>query len=292
MWTNDTAHYLISSETRVAGNHTCGGDSMLEGTSTQLPPQRLEKLLGQDVLRWPNRSDPVVGGHPFRAPCSCWVLHTSAPTTLLRVSYLLWKAGEKSSTERRKLPWVGSSVEKDSGAGLRDRWKPCLSFSRRRVSPARVRVLPGPLGQGSLQHFRLCGTWKWWPCPARVFQQRQITLLTAFFQTWEIMIQSKTHGSNNDFSCTLTWLMWSCVPLHVSGPAGDGWQGRCCYSLPVCSVSLSGSSSISHPGASTSDFVCHAVVLSVGARVCDPLSNKSSIWKGSIHVCSVRYHAS
>lgn len=92
--------------------------------------------------------------------------------------------------------------------------------------------------------------------------------------------------------CTLTWLIRSCIPLHVSGPAGGGWEGRSCCSFPVCSASLTGSSSgVSHPGTPTSDFVCHAVVLSVGARVCDPFSNKSSVWKDSIHICSVCCHA-
>ena len=155
----------------------------LEVTSTQFPAHCLERLLGQDVVSWLNRSHPVAGGHLFRALCSCWVPHTSAPTGCHRVSYLLWKAGENSSAEIRKWPWAGSSVEKDSRADLRDVRKPCLWFSRRRVSPVRVRLLPGPLGQGSLQHVRLCRTWKRWLCPARVFQQRQRTPLTAFFQT-------------------------------------------------------------------------------------------------------------
>lgn len=69
---------LISIEARAGSNHSCGGDSTLEGTSTQFPAQCLERLLGQAVLSWPNRSHPVVGDHPFRALCSCPVPHTSA----------------------------------------------------------------------------------------------------------------------------------------------------------------------------------------------------------------------
>lgn len=66
---------LISFETGAGSSHPCCGDRILEGTSAQFPAQCWERLLGQAVLSWPNRSHPVAGGQPFRAPCSYPVPH-------------------------------------------------------------------------------------------------------------------------------------------------------------------------------------------------------------------------
>lgn len=219
MWTNNIAYYLISFETRVDGNHICGGDSILEGTSAHLPAQCLKRPLGQKVLSWPNRS--CDRRWPPRALCSCCVPHASAPTRLLGVSYLLWKAGEKSSADWRKLPWTCSSVEKKSRAKL-DWWmgKNLVSGSAEGQSHQLKWDPCQDIAAGLRPTLQVM-----WDMEMMTVPSMGISAMTDNTSYCNVFKHEKLcfcHGSNADFYCLLTWLVRSCVPLHVSGLVGGG----------------------------------------------------------------------